>query len=173
MCGLDLLLDSYNTYIVLNGAMKDADLRRLDDTLNDLATLYQFRSVNQPVYGTLTVSQSYCLRILYFQQSRTMSELAAGLQVRLSTITGVIDQLEKMHLVERVAHPEDRRSLQVRLTSRGRNLYRAAHEAFLSHIEPLLASRPAADREKLLSFLGELTEVIRGWQETPVKRPEP
>jgi DNA-binding MarR family transcriptional regulator len=145
----------------------DKDVLRLPDALNGMAMLYQFRSPNAPLFGTLTVSQSYCLRILYFNPSRTMSELAAGLRVRLSTITGVIDQLEKKHLVERIAHPEDRRSLQVRLTSRGRNLYRGAHEAFLSHIEPLLKGRSAADRQMLLSFLGEITEAIRGWQQKP------
>lgn len=146
------------------------DLVRLADTLNGIAALYQFRSLNKPLYGTLTVSQSYCLRILYFTGVRTMSELAAALQVRLSTITGVIDQLEGKNLVERADHPEDRRSLHVRLTPQGRNLYRAAHEAFLSHIEPLLASRSAADREKLLSFLAEVTEAIRGWQQNPRRR---
>ena len=146
---------------------KDNDVLRLADALNGIATLYQFRSPNAALHGNLTVSQCYCLRILYFNKSRTMGELAAELRVRLSTITGVVDQLERKNLVERVPHPEDRRSLQVQLTSRGRTLYRTAHEAFITHIEPLLASRPAAEREKLIGFLGEITQTIRGWQENP------
>ncbi len=143
------------------------DLSRLADVLNRIATLYQFRSLKKTLYGTLTVSQSYCLRILYFQGVRTMSELAAELQVRLSTITGVIDQLENKGLVERTDHPDDRRSLQVRLTSKGRNLYGAAHEAFLSHLRPSFGNRRRADREKVLSFLADVQESIRGWQENP------
>jgi MarR family transcriptional regulator, 2-MHQ and catechol-resistance regulon repressor len=146
------------------------DLSRLAHVLNGIASLYQFRSLEQRLYGTLTVSQSYCLRILYFQGSRTMSQLAAGLQVRLSTITGVVDQLEGKGLVERTDHPEDRRSLHVHLTSKGRSLYHAAHEAFLSHLEPLLDSRSADDREKLLSFLDDVTESIRGWQKDPRRK---
>jgi DNA-binding MarR family transcriptional regulator len=143
------------------------DITRLADVLNGIASLYQFRSLDERLYGNLTVSQSYCLRILYFQGPRTMSELAAALRVRLSTITGVIDQLETKGLVERTEHPEDRRSLHVRLTSKGRNLYRTAHEAFLSHLKPLLDKRGVADREALLVFLGEVKEAIRGWQKTP------
>src|SRR5947207_15540832 len=119
----------------------DQDVTRLADVLNGIATLYQFRSLNERLYGTLTVSQSYCLRLLYFQGPRTMSDLAAALRVRLSTITGVIDQLEARKLVERTDHPEDRRSLHVRLTPKGRTLYRTAHEAFLSHLKPLLDKR--------------------------------
>jgi DNA-binding MarR family transcriptional regulator len=145
----------------------DEDAVRLADVLNGIATLYQFRDLNERLYGTLTVSQSYCLRILYFQGPRTMSELAGGLRVRLSTITGVIDQLEDKGLVERTDHPEDRRSLHVRLTPKGRTLYRTAHEAFLSHLKPLLDKRGVSDREQLLGFLGEIREAIRGWQKNP------
>ena len=87
----------------------------LDHALTDLAKLYQFRSLEERLYGGLTVSQSYSLRSLYFQGPRSMSALAAELGVRLSTMTGVIDQLEQKGLVERVDHPEDRRSLQVPL----------------------------------------------------------
>src|SRR6185436_4010292 len=107
------------------------------------------------------------LRILYFNGAHTMSELAAALRVRLSTITGVIDQLEDRKLVERIDHPEDRRSLHVQLTTEGRNLYRIGHEAFLTHIDPLFAKRSAAEREKLLGFLEDTMEAIRGWQQNP------
>src|SRR5262245_34261340 len=146
------------------------DVIRLADALNGIATLYQFRSLNRRLYGTLTVSQSYSLRILYFQGVRTMTELAGELHVRLSTITGVIDQLEGKGLVERTDHPEDRRSLHVRLTPKGRDLYRAAHEAFLSHLKPLLDNRPSADRERLLSFLTDVTESLRSWQENSQRK---
>jgi len=146
------------------------DLSRLAHVLNGIASLYQFRSLEQRLYGALTVSQSYCLRILYFQGSRTMSQLAAGLHVRLSTITGVVDQLAGKGLVERTDHPEDRRSLHVHLTPKGRSLYHEAHEAFLSHLEPLMDSRSAADRERLLSFLDDVSESIRGWQKDPRRK---
>jgi hypothetical protein len=61
-CGTDLIhiiRDSNNTTIVLFYSMRtDNDLLRLDESLNQLATLYQFRSPDEPTYGSLTVSQS-------------------------------------------------------------------------------------------------------------------
>ena len=95
------------------------DLLALDELLNELAKLYQFRSLDDRMYDALTVSQSYCLRILYFQGPRAMGELATELDVRLSTMTGIVDQLEARGLVERVDHPDDRRSLHVTLSSTG------------------------------------------------------
>src|SRR4029453_4000508 len=101
---------------------KSSDLLLLDERLNELAKLYQFRGLDDPLYRGLSVSQSYVLRRLYFQGPRTMGELGNDLDVRLSTTTGVIDQLEERGLVKRVDHPADRRSLHATVTRRGRNL---------------------------------------------------
>jgi MarR family 2-MHQ and catechol resistance regulon transcriptional repressor len=149
---------------------RERDLGRLADTLNRIAAFYQFRSLDERLYGRLTVSQSYCLRLIYFEGARTMSELAGGLHVRLSTITGVVDQLESKGLVAREAHPKDRRSLRVALTSAGRKLYGAAHQAFLSHLEPLFEGWTAGEREKILSFLADAAEAIQGWQKSPRRK---
>ena len=145
------------------------DLLALDHGLNDLATLYQFRNPTERTYGPLTVSHSYCLRLLYFLGPRTMGELAASLEVKLSTMTGVVDQLEDKGLVARIGHPDDRRSLQVALTTKGRRLYRGAHEAFLSHLEPLFRGRTAAARRQILEFLEGAITVIKGWRNDPRK----
>ena len=146
-----------------------SDLILLDERLNELAKLYQFRSLDDPLYGGLTVSQSYTLRRLYFQGPATMGELAAHLDVRLSTMTGVIDQLEEKGLVERIDHPADRRSLHVRVTPKGRTLYHEAHAAFLSHLEALLEGRPAVVRRHILEFLEQAIDVVQEWRRHPRK----
>ena len=148
---------------------KSSDLLLLDERLNELAKLYQFRGLDDPLYRGLTVSQSYVLRRLYFQGPRTMGELANDLDVRLSTTTGVIDQLEERGLVERVDHPADRRSLHVTVTPKGRKLYQRAHEAFLSHLEPLLQGRSPAVRRSILDFLGDVVGIVEGWRKNPRK----
>src|SRR5262249_50118527 len=107
--------------------------RALDEALTGLAKLYQFPSLQARSPAGMTVSQNYTLRDLYFKGPRSMSELAGQLGVPLSTMTGVVDQLEGKGYVERMDHPEDRRSLQVRLSPEGRKLYQSAYEAFLSH----------------------------------------
>src|SRR5262245_53053130 len=98
---------------------RSSDLLLLDERLNALARLYQFRGLDDPLYRDLTVSQSYVLRRLYLQGPRTMGELAHDLDVRLSTMTGIVDQLEEKSLVERLDHPNDRRSVQVRVAPKG------------------------------------------------------
>jgi len=152
-----------------NSARWRSDLLLLDERLNILAKLYQFRSLDDPLYRGLTVSQSYVLRRLYFDGPRTMGALANDLGVRLSTMTGVIDQLEEKRLVERVDNPADRRSLDVRITPTGRKRYHQAHEAFLSHLEPLMKGRSAAAHRQILSFLADVIETVETWRRNPRK----
>ena len=141
-------------------------LHALDEALTDLAKLYQFRSLEEKLYAGLTVSQSYCMRDLYFKGPQSMSALAALLGVPLSTMTGVVDQLEGKGLVERHDDPEDRRSLQVRLTHAGKKLYRLAHDAFIAHLAPLVEDRSGAECDRIISFLADVTRTIRGWRES-------
>ncbi len=146
------------------------DLARLEELLTALATLYQFRSLEARGYRGLSVSQSYCLRLLFLHGPRAMGALAADLDLRLSTMTGVIDQLEKKGLVERIDHPRDRRSWHVKLTPRGQKLYGGGRAAFLAHLAPLLDRRSPAARRHVLDFLHELVPAIERWRREVAKR---
>lgn len=50
------------------------------------------------------------------------SALGERLIVTRATVTGVVDSLERRGYVERTPHPQDRRSLLIRLTPRGRRV---------------------------------------------------
>ncbi len=139
-------------------------LARLDDSLHTLAALYQFRSPEERLYSGLTVVQAYCMRSLCFEGPQCMSELAEKLGVRLSTMTGIADQLEKKGLAQRVDHPTDRRSLRVEATSKGRELYKSSHKIFLTYLAPLIKDRSAAECEQIISFLHQTIEAIQGWR---------
>jgi DNA-binding MarR family transcriptional regulator len=145
-------------------------LLALDHALNDLAKLYQFRSLDERLYGALTVSQSYTLRELFFRGPRSMGALAASLGLRLSTMTGVVDQLEARGLIRRFDHPSDRRAFEVRLTPKGEALYRSAHEAFLTHLSPLVRRRSAAERRALVGFLADVVRVVEAWRARPKRK---
>ncbi|WP_252436653.1 MarR family winged helix-turn-helix transcriptional regulator [Pseudonocardia humida] len=51
---------------------------------------------------------------------RTVSELGAAVGTRPTTLTGVLDRLEKRGLVTRLPRPGDRRAVQIELTATGR-----------------------------------------------------
>lgn len=68
----------------------------------------------------LTPSQAMALREL--GSPLTMRELAGRMACEASNVTFVVDRLEASGLVERTAHPDDRRAKRIRLTAEGRSL---------------------------------------------------
>jgi DNA-binding MarR family transcriptional regulator len=105
----------------------------------------------------LTHFEFAVLSVLRFSpdQTRRMSELAAGTNATLPRLSHVVTRLERREIVERTPHPDDRRATNVRLTDVGR---RALVRATPGHID--LVRRTVIDslsREQL----GQLTEISR------------
>lgn len=70
----------------------------------------------------LTPTQHFILSQLWESDGQQFKELAEKCGCSRSTITGVVDTMEKKKLVIRELHPSDRRSLLVKLTEKGKNL---------------------------------------------------
>ena len=90
-----------------------------------------------------------------------MGELSRRLMVTNGNVTGLVAQLAREGLVERVPVPQDRRAQTVRLTAQGRAAFdrmAAAHERW---IVELTAGLDAAERRRLHALLGELKASVR------------
>jgi len=70
----------------------------------------------------LTTSQFFILRQLWELDGIPFKDLAVACNCSRSTITGVVDTMEKKGFVKRVPHPNDRRSTLVKLTKKGKIL---------------------------------------------------
>lgn len=82
----------------------------------------------------------------------TVRDLVAATAQRPSTLTGVLDRLERRGLIERAANPADRRSVLVRLTPEGRTQAARVTEAYAALEQRL----PAGDLRRLLAALDEV-----------------
>ncbi|MFY1634747.1 MarR family winged helix-turn-helix transcriptional regulator [Solwaraspora sp. WMMB335] len=84
--------------------------------------------------------------------------LARRLGIDKTVMTYLIDDLEKVGLVERRAHPDDRRHKQVVATEQGSRIWAATRQR-LDHAEDqLLGPLSPADRTELRSLLHRLAE---------------
>ena len=71
----------------------------------------------------LTFARYELLVRLYFHAgSLPLSQLGKALQIHQTSITSLVDRLEKQGLIERTPHPTDRRSTLARMTPSGRAL---------------------------------------------------
>jgi DNA-binding MarR family transcriptional regulator len=84
-------------------------------------------------------------------------DLLGPLMVSSGGLTNRIDRLEKMGLVERVAHPRDRRGVLLQLSPKGRELVDRVSTVYLaSQHEALDQALSASEREQLGELLRKL-----------------
>lgn len=87
-------------------------------------------------------------------------DLLAATMVTSGTMTNRIDQLEKQGLVERIAHPEDRRSVLIGLTDKGFATIDRAVTAHVANQHRLTAALTAAEFEALDGLLSRYLSVF-------------
>ena len=94
----------------------------------------------------LTPSQFDVLATLGDTTGMTCTELSAATLVTKGTLTGVLDRLESKGLIRRETDPDDRRRVNVRLTDKGDEAFRASFGAHIAFLRPFF-QRAMTDHE--------------------------
>jgi len=105
----------------------------------------------------LTEPQFGVLEILGHLGPMTLGELSRKRLVSGGNMTCVVDNLEKDGCVERVHNKDDRRSINVRLTSKGKRLFDSVfvpHAEYVSKIASVLNENEQETLSVLLKKLG-------------------
>ena len=99
----------------------------------------------------LSAAEINALACFAGRPARTVRELVTATAQRPSTLTGVLDRLERRGLIERAANPADRRSIRVRLTPAGGRHYARVADAF----EAVEQRLPERDVRRVLARIHE------------------
>jgi len=105
-----------------------------------LLTAYSFRQGLAAALG-VAVSDTFALSHLAMANSLTAGELAQRAGLAPSSVTAMLDRLERAGLARRTVLPEDRRSQQITLTDRGRRVLALSSQ----WAESGFATMPAAE----------------------------
>ncbi|WP_433162574.1 MarR family winged helix-turn-helix transcriptional regulator [Kribbella sp. CA-247076] len=100
----------------------------------------------------LTPQQAHLLCVL-LAGPLGMTELSRILSIERSSLTSMVDRLERRDLVARIPHPTDRRACHINLTPAGLSLADEAHDAFTTRIEALTANLSPTARRTLTTTL--------------------
>lgn len=107
----------------------------------------------------LTASEINALANLADGRGRTVSELGAAVGTRPTTLTSVLDRLERRGHIIRGSRPGDRRAVLIELTPSGRTTAAAIRQAIADLERRALAGLPAEVVAGLRDGLQALTEV--------------
>jgi len=132
----------------------------LEQLLLRLMWLEQKRLAHILVVHGLTVSQFVVLASIWERhQGCQMGELAEEMLQSSATMTGIVDRLVRMELVQRQTVANDRRVVVIDLTERGRAMLTAVRQQKLREIQQILDAMAAAERTALVHGLRVYLEV--------------
>lgn len=86
----------------------------------------------------------------------TFVELSRLLVVTSGNLTGIVDRLERQHLVRRRPDPHDRRVVRLRLTRKGRAMTRQMLPAHARDMRQVMSFMPRKAMARLERLLGDL-----------------
>jgi DNA-binding MarR family transcriptional regulator len=115
-----------------------------------------------PVWAELGLGQAeaHVLAQLTGRDSMSANELHREFGHKRSTLTNVLDRLESRGLIERARHPQDRRSIVVRLTQAGREPAQRVVGA-REQLERELATRLEAEQLEAAGLIaGAVREIL-------------
>ena len=114
----------------------------------------------------LTGPQLTVLKGLEQIGSLSLTELSDHIRAQNSTVTGIIDRMERDDLVVRERSDTDRRVVRIRLTKRGADLARDIPVEPMEAFQGAIADLSATDMQDLLRILTKLAGSVRGRIET-------
>ncbi|WP_114950949.1 MarR family winged helix-turn-helix transcriptional regulator [Sphingosinicella terrae] len=108
----------------------------------------------------LTPSQLLVLHEIGEREDVTPTELAAALQFGQATITNIVDRLEESGLVTRQRSAQDKRRVNLALTSAGARKIETAPDTLQTRFIERFAALPDWEQAMILAGLGRLADVL-------------
>jgi MarR family transcriptional regulator, organic hydroperoxide resistance regulator len=109
----------------------------------------------------LTGPQLTVIKLLETFQDLSLSSLSERIRAQNSTVTGIIDRMEREGLVRRERSTVDRRVVHIRLSEKGQKLARQIQVEPMEIFRDALASLTQADIRDLLRIMNKLQKYVR------------
>lgn len=137
---------------------------RLQRAIVALLRRFEYRDRSEICCHGISVAQCHTLEAVVEQGEPTMGELAARLFVSVSTMTRLVDGLERQGLVERKLDLKDRRAWRVLPTAAGRALADRIRGELAAGAAAVLAKIEEQHRESVIFAVEELTRAVDAWR---------
>ncbi|SHG91745.1 MarR family winged helix-turn-helix transcriptional regulator [Tepidibacter thalassicus] len=100
-------------------------------------------------FKDLSINEVRTIQAIGLDEARKMSEVAMDLKITIGTLTTAINRLEKKGYVERLRIEKDRRVVKIKLTDKGKLVYKI-HEDFHYEIIKNIVCTMNKDEQKVL-----------------------
>jgi len=128
--------------------------------IHGLIDILRYKESYQQETAGLLPQDMYVLERIFFAGSIYPKELSEEYKLPPSTLTGIIDRLEKKSLIERLRVENNRRAILLQVTKAGRGLVEGHIKEDKIFVENLLSNLSEERRRLFIELLGELVSSV-------------
>ena len=133
--------------------------RYLVKIFNDILLLEE-EALKESTFTDVTIRELHTIEAIGLSGETTSSQVARTLNITLSTVSTAVQNLVKKDYVERVQSTKDRRVVALKLTKRGKLLYRLHAKFHLQMVEQILTDMNDDETQALIKGLRNLDEFL-------------
>ena len=108
----------------------------------------------------LTVPQMMIVGILSKHGKMKVSDISSEMSLANSTVSGILDRLEKMDIIKRVRSEEDKRVVYIELFDKTKDIHEEFMNDFNEFLDSLVESANTDDINDILNGLQKLKELL-------------
>lgn len=140
--------------------IKELHTKQIEAHLRHIAFAVRKRGRDIVSQYNITPPQFEALLALDHHENLAMGELCQRLNVASSTITDLVDRMERAELAVRVRDPADRRVIRLQIQPKGREVINNVLTAWRTYLATLLDGMEAQDLEQLMKALGKMDRLL-------------
>ena len=126
---------------------------------------HSMSKVFEDMHQGMTAPQGMVLGILSKEKTMKITELSSKLSLSNSTVSGIIDRLEKQGMVERKRSEEDRRVVHVSISPDFKDLHQNFHKRLEENIGNVLNKGTPEELDKIFVGLDALKKLLNDREE--------
>jgi len=113
----------------------------------------------------MTAPQNMVIGILSKEKTLKITELSTKLSLSNSTVSGIIDRLEKQGMVERKRSEQDKRVVYVSISSDFKEMHQNLHKRLEESIANIMNKGTSEELNKIFEGLDSLKKLLGGREE--------
>lgn len=108
----------------------------------------------------LTVPQVFVMDLLYRHKKLKVNEISSEVNLTNATVSGILDRLEKQHMITRTRGEKDKRVVYIELTEHGNELAESFKVLINNYFTSLFEDCTIEDMENIITNLSLLKDII-------------
>ncbi|MDP5172886.1 MAG: MarR family winged helix-turn-helix transcriptional regulator [Bacteroidia bacterium] len=135
------------------------EVKQLQEHLYELTEVYRKHQQYIKTRYKISSLDMEIIQLIVMDGPKKMKEIGDHFQIKLSTLTSIIDKIEDQKFVKRVNSKDDRRVVFLEVSRKGRNLYEQYHQYLTIMAENMKESLSQDEFTGFLVGLKRMAEV--------------